>query len=303
MNFGTDDNVVLGSLFRQMKGFVLCIRMKQWTKNLLVFAALMFSVKQASVLQFEMAFLAFGVFCIVSSGVYLLNDFMDREADRLHPQKCKRPMASGILNPAVGLIGGLLFFIVSIAFSFTMSVGFGLTIIAYFLNNVLYSLKIKHIVLLDVMSIAFGFALRAIGGGVAIDVSLTPWFLLCVFLLSLFLALGKRRHELSILESESHKHRAVLENYSVKLLDQLIAIVTCATIMCYSLFTFTAGRPIELMITIPLVVYGIFRYLYLIQMENEGGAPEKIFVGDKPILVTVLLYCLAVVAILSNASA
>ena len=290
----------VGTSFNQLIGLVLCMRVKQWTKNLLVFAALIFSSGQASVHQININFMAFIIFCFLSSSVYLLNDFVDRKADRLHLEKCTRPMAAGLLNPYVGLFGCFFLLSISVIGGIILDQTFALVLIIYFVNNVLYSFKLKHVVLIDIMSIASGFVLRAIGGGLAIKVPLTPWFLLCAFLLSLFLAIGKRRYELNSLDSQGQHHRKVLKKYSLKLIDQLIAIVTTATIMCYSLFTFTSGKPVELMFTIPVVIYGIFRYLYLIYVENKGGTPEEILVSDKPILLSVVFYSVLVVVILKN---
>lgn len=174
---------------------------------------------------------------------------------------------------------------------------FGVLCIVYFLLNVSYSFVLKHLVILDMMTIATGFVLRAIAGGVLIHVPFTPWFLICTMLLSLFLAIGKRRNELTLLEGNTGSHRKVLDNYSITLLDQFNTIVTTATIISYSLFTFTSDRTIHLMWTIPLVIYGMFRYLYLIHMKNQGGSPDRVLFEDKPILITVMLYVISVVTI------
>lgn len=285
-------------MISQTGEFIRCLRIRQWTKNLLVFAALLFSSGRISWWQVNDSIIAFILFCFCSSCAYLLNDFVDRDADRLHPQKCTRPMAAGTLNPYVGLAGlvGLLMF--TIVYSFALSTPFGLVLVAYFVNSVLYSLKLKHVVILDIMSIASGFVLRAVGGGLAIKVAMTPWFLLCTLLLALFLAIGKRRYELNLLEGAKLEHRRVLRKYSLQLLDQLTSIVTTLTITCYALYTFTSGKPEELMVTIPLVIYGIFRYLYLIHIENKGGRPEKILLEDKHVLVTVAIYSVLVFVIL-----
>ena len=183
--------------------------------------------------------------------------------------------------------------------SFLLNPLFTGLLILYFALNVSYSLALKHVVIIDIMIIAAGFVLRAIAGGLVIRVPLTPWFLICTLLLSLFLAIGKRRHELFLLENDKGAHRKVLDNYSFALLDQLNTIVTTATIISYSLFTFTSGRTIHLMWTIPLVIYGIFRYLYLIHIENKGGSPDRVLFEDKHILITVILYVISVVGILA----
>ncbi|MBN3525295.1 decaprenyl-phosphate phosphoribosyltransferase [Paenibacillus apiarius] len=282
---------VLTLLFTQL-------RPKQWTKNLLVFAALLFSLKAVDLSAFIRSLAVFFLFSFVSGCVYIINDYADREADRIHPIKKNRPMASGALNPVLALWFGGVLLAASLVASYFINPLLTVLLVVYFALNVSYSFKLKHMVILDIMVIASGFVLRAIAGGLAIHVHLTPWFLLCTMLLSLFLAIGKRRHELFLLEDQKGTHRKVLEKYSFALLDQLTGIVATATIISYSLFTFTAGRTIYLMWTIPLVIYGIFRYLYLVHMENKGGAPDRMLLEDKHILATVVLYVISVLAIL-----
>ncbi|AKF94440.1 decaprenyl-phosphate phosphoribosyltransferase [Brevibacillus laterosporus] len=277
---------------------LLQLRPHQWTKNLLVFAALLFSLHKVSIHLLGKSLIAFFLFCMVSGCVYIINDFADIKNDRNHPEKRYRPMASGALNPFLGLAFGCGLLIASLFSAFHFDLGFGSVLLFYFLINVAYSFTLKHVVILDVMIISAGFVLRAIGGSLMIGTPFTPWFLLCTMLLSLFLAISKRRHELYLLQEEKGSHRKVLENYSIELLNQLNTIVTSATIISYSLFTFTSGRTIQLMWTIPFVIFGIFRYLYLIMMGNKGGTPEKVLVEDKPILITVLLYVIAVASII-----
>ncbi|MEJ8545234.1 decaprenyl-phosphate phosphoribosyltransferase [Brevibacillus borstelensis] len=274
------------------------LRPQQWTKNLLVFAALLFSFRHVDMDVGGKAILAFFLFCFVSGCVYILNDFVDIKNDRNHPEKRFRPMASGALNPFLALSFGVVLLVASLFAAFSANTLLGFVLLVYFLLNCAYSLKLKHVVILDVMIISAGFVLRAIGGGLAIGTPLTPWFLLCTMLLALFLAISKRRHELQLLQSEKGSHRKVLENYSPELLNQFNTIVTTATIISYSLFTFTSGRTIQLMWTIPFVIFGIFRYLYLITMSDKGGSPEKVLLEDKPILITVLLYVITVAGIL-----
>lgn len=278
--------------------FIALLRPKQWTKNLLLFAAPLFSIRQVSGEELLYSLLGFLLFCFVSGAVYVLNDYMDREADRLHETKRHRPLASGRLDPNAALAGGALLLIGSLAAAIWAKPLFALILFVYFALNIGYSLYLKHLVILDIMIIAAGFVLRALAGGVMIGVSFTPWFLLCTMLLSLFLAIGKRRHELSMPVKEGEAHRKVLGSYSIALLDQLNGIVTTSAIICYSLFTFTSGRTIHLMWTIPLVLYGIFRYLYLIHIEGKGGAPDRILLEDKPIMAVVILYGVSVAAIL-----
>ncbi len=272
------------------------LRPKQWTKNLLVFAALLFSFQFLHIESIMLALFGFFAFSFVASSIYIMNDYMDIEADRNHPTKKNRPMASGNLNLRVALVTGGMLLIVAMVASLLINSLFFLILLVYFVENILYTFKLKHVVIIDMMLIAFGFVLRAIGGAVIIDVPFTPWFLLCAMLLSLFLAIGKRRHELTI---ESNNHRKVLDDYSLPFLDQLMSIVTAATIVSYAVFTFTAGETVHLMWTIPFVIYGIFRYLYLVHIKKQGGAPEKVLLEDKHILVTVLLYVISVVIILT----
>ncbi|MFD0671304.1 decaprenyl-phosphate phosphoribosyltransferase [Cohnella sp. GCM10027633] len=277
--------------------FVL-MRPKQWTKNLLLFAAVIFSIRSVDSLMFLQTLGAFILFCLVSGCVYILNDYMDREADRNHPEKRFRPLASGAVNANAALAAGTVIALSSFISSFYLDKEFAIVLSLYFLLNIAYSFKLKHVVIFDIMCIAVGFVLRAIGGGLLIDVKLTPWFLLCILLLSLFLAISKRRYELVMLQGDKGSHRKVLEHYSADLLNQMNSIVTAATIVCYSLFTFSSGHSEYLTLTIPIVLYGIFRYLYLIHMHQAGGKPEKILLEDKHILASVSLYAVIVTIIL-----
>lgn len=280
-----------------VSGLIRLLRPKQWTKNLLLFAALLFSFEEIRTETILATLLGFILFSLVAGCVYILNDFVDRDRDRQHPVKKYRPMASGQVNPSHALLFGIILLILSVGTAFMMNPLFGVLCIVYFLLNVSYSFVLKHLVILDMMTIAAGFVLRAIAGGVLIHVPFTPWFLICTMLLSLFLAIGKRRNELTLLEGNTGSHRKVLDNYSITLLDQFNTIVTTATIISYSLFTFTSDRTIHLMWTIPLVIYGMFRYLYLIHMKNQGGSPDRVLFEDKPILITVMLYVISVITI------
>lgn len=222
---------------------------------------------------------------------------MDVEKDRLHPEKSKRPIASGALSipKAAGLGAVLLFF--SLGIAFWMEPLFAGILVLYFIVNVFYSIVLKHVVIIDVMIIALGFVLRGFSGAVVVEVRMTAWFILCTMLLALFLALSKRRHELELFSGDKLKQRKVLEHYSTGLLDQMISIVTSATIMSYSLYTATAGPNTYMMWTIPFVLYGIFRYLYLVHMKEGGGSPERVLLDDKHILGTVVLFGLTVILI------
>ncbi|MFC7679497.1 decaprenyl-phosphate phosphoribosyltransferase [Paenibacillus sp. GCM10028914] len=289
------------SAFNQQTPMLLLkqLRPKQWTKNLLIFAAPLFSFETVNAATLIHTIAGFFLLCFISGCVYIINDYCDREADRNHPVKQHRPMASGQLNPNLALIFGAILLIGSLAASALLNPLFTVLLGCYFLMNVAYSFRLKHVVIIDIMIIAAGFVLRAIAGGLVIHVPFTPWFLLCTMLLSLFLAIGKRRHELVLLQEDKGSHRKVLDHYSLELLDQFSGIVTTATIISYSLFTFTSGRTIHLMWTIPLVIYGMFRYLYLIHIEKKGGAPDRVLFEDRHILVTVLIYVICVIGILA----
>ncbi|WP_145332023.1 decaprenyl-phosphate phosphoribosyltransferase [Paenibacillus xylanexedens] len=280
-----------------VSGLFKLLRPKQWTKNLLLFAALLFSFEEIRTETIVSTVIGFLLFSLVAGCVYILNDYVDRERDRLHPTKQFRPIASGQVHPTHAILFGMALLVFSLGAAFVMNPLFGVLCIVYFLLNVSYSFVLKHLVILDMMTIAAGFVLRAIAGGVLIHVPFTPWFLICTMLLSLFLAIGKRRNELTLLEGNTGSHRKVLDNYSITLLDQFNTIVTTATIISYSLFTFTSDRTIHLMWTIPLVIYGMFRYLYLIHMKNQGGSPDRVLFEDKPILITVILYVVSVITI------
>ncbi|GAW93994.1 decaprenyl-phosphate phosphoribosyltransferase [Calderihabitans maritimus] len=281
-----------------IRHLILELRPKQWTKNLIVFAALIFSENIFDAELLIRSIGAFFAFCFISGTVYILNDIFDREKDRLHPTKKYRPIASGKLSVTAATVSGIVILTFSLAMSFYLDYLFGVIMAFYFLINVAYTLRLKHVVIVDVMIIALGFILRAVSGAVVIGVQLTSWFLICTMLLALFLALAKRRHELVLLQDEKEEHRPVLGEYSTHLLDQLISIVTAATIMAYALYTFTSDKPVELMFTIPFVIYGMFRYLYLVHIRNQGGSPERILLEDKHILLTVILYGVSVIIIL-----
>ena len=278
--------------------YIAILRPKQWTKNLLVFAALIFSIKIVTAHMLTRCIAGFILFCLVSGCIYVLNDYIDRDVDRRHPEKCFRPIASGRLEPMRALVFGCLLLLSSLTLAYFVDSWFSVLLFGYFIINVAYSLKLKHVVIIDIMVIAVGFVLRAIGGGLVIGIAFTPWFLICTMLLALFLAISKRRHELYLLSEHKGEHRKVLDQYSPELLNQLNSIVTTAAIMSYSLFTFTSGHTIHLMWTIPLVMYGIFRYLYLIHMKGQGGRPEEILLEDRHILYTVLLFAVMVIVIL-----
>jgi 4-hydroxybenzoate polyprenyltransferase len=270
------------------------LRPKQWTKNLIVFAAPLYSMQLVNPNVFWKSLVSFFLFCFISGCVYILNDFVDRKADRMHPDKKHRPMASGALNPNLALTFGFLLFVSSVWVANLFNVSFALCLILYFTLNVFYSLRLKHVVLIDILLIASGFVLRAVGGALVIDVPLTEWFLLCALWLSMFLAVSKRRQELYLLQNKKGTHRKVLESYSVALLDQYNSIFATTIIISYSLFVISSEYSNLLMWSIPLVIYGICRYLYLIHQEGKGGKPEEILLEDKHIFITAVMYVVLV---------
>jgi len=292
------------------------MRPRQWTKNLALFVGIVFAQQLFNLTSFERALVAFAVFCLASSSIYIFNDLLDLERDRQHPTKSKRPLASGnlpvswaIVSIGILMLGcvGLTLFIFSIPIQQTdifaslggANVLFALTVASYILLMALYSVCLKHIVLLDVFIIASGFVLRILAGAVVIPVMISPWLYFVTILLSLFLALSKRRHELVLLQGDAVNHRQILKEYSLPLLDQLITIVIAATIMAYSLYTFQGPTGNHrLMITIPLVLYGMFRYLYLMHMRMEGGSPEEVLLRDRHMLGTVVLCTVLIIIVL-----
>lgn len=280
------------------------MRPKQWTKNAIIFAPLIFAQKFMEPSPVVTACLAFLIFCALSSIVYIINDLIDIEQDRKHPLKCHRPLASGKLKPRTALIflAGLII-AAGLCTLLLLNWQFALIAAVYIVLQICYSLWLKHVVIIDVFCIASGFLLRVAAGAEAIEVTFSTWLFFCTILLSLFLALSKRRHELVLLEGGAGEHRRILFEYSTGLLDQMISIVTTATLIAYILYT-VSGETVakfggdKLKYTIPFVLYGIFRYLYLIYQKNEGGSPEKVLLNDRPILVTVLLYGFAVCFVL-----
>lgn len=282
---------------------IRAMRPRQWTKNVLVFAGLIFGQKLNDVRSVEIAVAAFGVFCLLSSAVYLLNDVRDREADRLHPAKSRRPIAAGALGvgPALGAAATLA--AVALALAFWINTPFGLVAAAYLTLMAGYSLSIKHIVILDVLAIACGFVLRAAGGAAAIEVTFSHWLLLLTLLGALFLALSKRRAELVALTGDAQSHRKSLGDYSPYLLDQMIGVVTASTLLAYAFYTMSPDTvqrfgTTQLIFTVPFPLYGIFRYLYLVHQREGGGSPSDALLEDRPILVCVALWAISVVLII-----
>lgn len=274
------------------------MRPRQWTKNLIVFAPLVFAAQFTDAWAYARVCAAFGLFCIISGSVYLLNDVRDVRSDRAHEIKSRRPIASGALSPAVAMTTAGVLLALSLAAALSLSLPFGVIAAAYLALQLAYIAFFKDQVILDVMSISAGFVLRAVAGAVVIPVISSPWLLACTALLALFLALGKRRHELLLFETSAADHRKSLAYYSPAFIDQLVAIVTSATIVTYALYTFfspASQRHPYLMLTIPFVVYGLFRYLYLVHQEQLGGNPEEILLSDAPLIVDIVLFLAAAV--------
>ena len=282
---------------------IVSLRPDQWTKNLLVFAALIFAVKLLDPAALANASAAFLIFCALSGAVYLINDVSDREADALHPIKRMRPIASGALSPAAALVWAVGLSVVALAAAYWLQPMFAVSASAYLALFVLYTRWLKHIVILDVMSIAIGFVLRAEAGGLVIGVPVSDWLLVCTILGALFLGLAKRRHEITMLGDGAKGHRRILEEYDPYLLDQMIAIVAAATLVVYVIYCAspeTAERfGTELLVlTTPFPIYGIFRYLYLVHRKHGGGSPSDMLLRDRPLLSCVALWGLAVVLII-----
>lgn len=290
------------------------MRPKQWVKNVFVFGAIAFSEGRLWLQPSEVLKVigAFFIFCICSGAIYLVNDLVDIEKDRAHPKKRYRPLASGRLSVPVAIIatvvlmgGGLYSAYWLDSLNNPPDYSLMLVMLTYIvIQGVFYSYWLKNIVIVDIFTIAAGFVLRAVAGAVVLDIRITPWLLICMGLLALFLGLGKRRGELVLLGGEASSHRKILQDYSIPMLDQMISIVTAATIMAYTLFTYSAETlPREpypvMMSTVPFVIYAIFRYLYLIHHRNGGGSPEELLLKDPPLAVSVGLYGVTVLVLLA----
>lgn len=274
------------------------MRPRQWSKNGFVFAALFFDRQVMQLSSIIEAILAFLLLCLISSAVYIMNDLADIESDRQHPIKQNRPLPSGQLNPTAARVALVVFVIVGLTASFALSVAFGYVVLGYFLLQVAYNWRLKQMVLLDVSAVATGFILRVAAGVAIIEVErFSPWLYVCTGFLALFLALGKRRHELDLLGTGAGNHRAILQEYNLDLIDRLMGIVGTSTLVSYSLYTFLSeGLPPNhlMMLTIPFSLYTLFRLLYLIHVRHEGGAPEEILLRDRPLQVTLFLWAVVI---------
>jgi len=294
---------------KRIPPLLAAMRLNQWTKNSLVFAPLIFAYfdrdQQIQPLTDALRTVAAAAtFCLLSSAVYLLNDLHDRDQDRSHPSKRFRPIAAGTVSPPLARRTAGLLLVVALAGAVALGTHFTLVLAGYAAIQLAYTCRLKAVALLDVFVIAAGFVLRALSGAVVIDVTVSPWLLLCTFLLALFLALCKRRHELRVIEDVTDEHRTALDGYDSDLLDQLIAITSSGTVVCYALYTLSDATiekfgTARLGFTIPFVLFGIFRYLDLVYRHEQGERPEKILLTDIPIIVTIVLYGLTVVGILA----
>ena len=279
------------------------LRPAQWSKNLLVFAGLLFGRRLFDAAAVLDAVSAFAIFCVLSGVVYLINDMADRDSDRLHPLKAQRPIASGALPVAVAAGVALALGAGGLAAAYAIGPAFAGVAAAYLALQIMYSFVLKHVVIIDVLTIAVGFVLRAVGGAVAVHVEISHWLLVCTILLALFIALAKRRHEIVLLADGAVNHRPILGDYSPYLLDQMIGVVTASTLISYVFYTISPETQAKfgtawLGLTIPFPLYGIFRYLYLVHQRDGGGSPADLLLTDRPLLACVALWALTVALII-----
>ncbi len=294
-----------------MRTFVLLLkeaRPHQWVKNLIVFAALLFSKNLGDGPLFGRSLLAFVVFCLLSGGVYVFNDIVDLESDKLHPAKRKRPLARGELGVTAASAGSAVFIAAGMILSIFLGPSFAGVSAMYLVLCAFYSLYLKRILILDVLTISMGFVLRAVAGVEALrgpvpHIELSPWLLVCTLFLALFLGFGKRRHEIALLESRANEHRSTLSQYSLSFLDGLIYALMAATLISYAIYTISPATTAKfhstnMVLTIPFVVYGIFRYTFLVTQKLEGGNPSELLLTDLPLVATVVLWLVCVVLVL-----
>lgn len=286
-----------------LRDLIVSLRPHQWTKNLIIFAALVFAKELGNVQHLLISIGAFADFCLLSGAVYLINDVIDYRQDSFHPTKRSRPIASGSLNRTFAMTSGIILYLTALIFAYLINPGFFLIALLYTTTTLGYSFYFKKIAILDVMAISIGFVLRAIAGGEAIQVEASFWLLFCTFLLALFLALSKRRHELVLLSADAVKHRTNLAQYSPYLLDQMIGVVTASCVLAYALYTVAPEtvakfQTDKLFFTVPFVIFGIFRYLYLVHQKHGGGIPSHHLISDKPLLISIILWIITCVGII-----
>jgi len=283
-------------------GLIKTMRPKQWVKNVFAFAPLIFDVKLFDPRYLARTIVGAGLLCLVSGVVYIINDLVDIEQDRRHPKKQKRPLASGQVNAGAAIVAAIIIPLIALPAGFLLDPGFGAILTGYLLLQIAYSFWLKNVVIVDVMVIAAGFLLRVAAGVPLVDAErFSPWLYVCMTLLALLIGFGKRRHELVLLKENANTHRKSLQEYSLSLLDHIISIVTASTLVAYAFYTFSAPNlppNYTMMLTIPFVLYGIFRLLYLIHVKEMGGAPEEIALTDRPLQATFLLWGLSVVIVM-----
>ncbi len=287
-----------------LKDILLTMRPRQWTKNLILFAGIVFAQKLDESIYLLRTSGAFILFCLVSGIIYIFNDVMDVEEDRIHPRKKFRPIASGRLSIPAALSFALSGAVLGIVLSFMLGHMFGICILVYFAMMLLYTRFLKHLVILDILVISMGFVLRAYAGAVANPgVLVSPWLLACTLFLALFLSICKRMNEIELLETSANTHRKVLSEYSIAFLNQMMAIVTSTTVVAYALYcvseeTIRKFHTKAMILTFPFVLYGILRYLYLVYRKGEGGEPENILLKDRPLIINIILWLMAIIFVI-----
>lgn len=279
-----------------IKELLITMRPQQWYKNLVLFVSIIFSLNIRNLEMWPIVISAFFVFCLISGGEYIINDIIDREKDKKHPKKQKRPIASGKLKLNHALLFSIILIIGGLIVSYFINIQFMILSISYILLILFYSLILKHIIIVDILVISIGFVIRAIAGGVAINVFVSPWLIVCTFLVALFLAIAKRRHEVVLLGDDGKNHRKILSDYSTIVLDQMMSIATAALIISYSMYTFLSNN-YYMMLTIPFAIYGIFRYLLLVHSSNFGGEAEMLF-KDKGMQICIVLWGVTAIGVL-----
>jgi len=292
------------SQFRQnLLGLIKTMRLRQWSKNVIIYAGLVFDGKLFAADPFIPTTLIFLCFCLVSSSVYIINDLTDIEKDRLHPRKKSRPLPAGQLHPPFATVAAILLAVISTGLATWLNGWVGVVIVVYLLQNIAYSFYLKHIVLIDVMVLAFGFLLRVLAGVLIAHVTnFSPWLYVCITLLALFLGFGKRRHEITLLQGDAAAHRSSLQEYNLPLLDQIMSLVTTSTFVTYTFYSFDAQTSLvrdgRMLLTTPFVFYAIARYLYLIHVQKRGGAPDELIFEDRPSLINGVLWMVTIVVLI-----
>jgi 4-hydroxybenzoate polyprenyltransferase len=298
-----EQNMITTAKTGGLHAVLTVIRPKHWIKNLFIFAPLVFGERLLNTGLFLESVLAFISFCLIASSVYVFNDILDYERDIEHPTKRLRPIAAGLLDKSIAIRVALILLVIGLVVAFSVNRPFVFVMLLYIILNILYSKYLKNLVIIDVLALSLFYVIRVVAGGVAVGVKLSNWLLICTFLLALFMGFGKRRHELTLLKEGAKNHRAILSEYNPYFLDQMIAVVTSSTLVTYALYTMsqeTVARfnTDKLPITIPFVLYGIFRYLYLVHQKEEGGNPTNLILVDKPLIITVIAWTLTVLVIL-----